>query len=302
MSELNLYQLKTFYIVAKHLNFSRAAEELALSQPAVSRQVAALEKSLGIELFIQRGRRVVLTDAGRSLYDYADRIFDLTEQAERSVSQFKDLERGKVLIGACTTVGSYVLPPVLRAFQEKYPNIEITLRMGNSEDIERLVAEREIDIGLVGGPAKTTIIHAEPYFQDELVMISSLEHPLKDKKLVRAADIAGETLIWREKGSVARFFMEQFFDANNIVFNKKIEIGCTEAIKRLVAAGVGITFISRHAISLELSASTLKVLDSSDLIIPIFFSVIFIKDQHYYPTVITFLNFIRKWSLPVQSF
>ncbi len=267
----------------------------------MSRQVAALEKSLGLELFIQRGRRVELTDAGRSLYDYADRIFDLAEQAERAVSQFKDLERGNVLIGASTTVGSYVLPPVLRAFQERYPNIDITIKMGNSEDIERLVAEKEIDIGLVGGPVKNTIIHAEPYFQDELVMISSSEHPLHDKKSVSAEDIVGETLIWREKGSAARFFMEHFFDTRKIVFNKKLEIGCTEAIKRLVAEGVGIAFVSRYAISMELSAGILKVVNSSELQIPIFFSAILIKDQHYYPTVITFLNFIRKWS-PTQAF
>ncbi len=299
MSELNLFQLKAFYVVAKHLNFTRAAKEMSLSQPAVSRQVASLEKSLGLELFIQRGRRVELTDAGRNLYYYSDRIFEYVEQAEQSMSQFKDLERGKVLIGACTTVGGYVLPPLLKAFQERYPNINIVLRMGNSEEIERLVAEREIDLGLIGGPLKNTILYAEPYFQDELVMISSSNHFLKGRKNVKAQEIAGETLIWREQGSASRFLMEQFFADNNLFFSKKMEIGCTEVIKRLVAAGVGITFISRHAVLLEQAAGLIKIIDSKDLVIPILYSVIFIKDQRSYPTVIAFLNFIRKWPLPV---
>ncbi len=225
MSELNPFQLKAFYVVAKHLNFTRAAKEMSLSQPAVSRQVASLEKSLGLELFIQRGRRVELTDAGRNLYYYSDRIFEYVEQAEQSMSQFKDLERGKVLIGACTTVGGYVLPPLLKAFQERYPNINIVLRMGNSEEIERLVAEREIDLGLIGGPLKNTILYAEPYFQDELVMISSSNHFLKGRKNVKAQEIAGETLIWREQGSASRFLMEQFFADNNLFFSKKWKSG-----------------------------------------------------------------------------
>ncbi|MFZ5642669.1 MAG: selenium metabolism-associated LysR family transcriptional regulator [Bacillota bacterium] len=297
MSELNFYQLKAFYMVAKHLNFSRAAEEMSLSQPAVSRQVAALEKNLGLELFVQRGRRVELTDAGRSLFDYADRIFELAEQAERAVSQFKDLERGKVLIGASKTVGSYILPPLLRAFQERYPNIDITLRMGNSEEVEQLVDEKDIDIGFIGGQAKNISIHSEPYLKDELVVIISPEHYLNSKKDVSVKDITGLPLIWREKGSITRSLMEDFFNNNKIEFEKKIEIGCTEAIKRLVAAGVGIAFVSRSSISLELSAGILRVIDSNELQIPMYFSVILTKDQHYYPTMLSFLNFIRKWSL-----
>lgn len=269
---------------------------MSLSQPAVSRQVAALEKSLGLELFVQRGRRVELTDAGRSLLDYADRIFDLTEQAERAVSQFKDLEKGKVLIGVSTTVGSYILPPVLRAFQERYPNIDIILKMGNSEEIERLVAEREVDIGFIGGQAKNISIHSEPYLKDELVVIIPPEHCLKNKKDVKVKDITTSILICREKGSISRTLMEDFFNNNKIVFEKKLEIGCTEAIKRLVAAGVGIAFVSRSSISFEVPAGILRVIDSNALQIPAYFSIILAKDQHYYPTMLSFLNFIRKWS------
>ncbi|MFZ5597531.1 MAG: LysR substrate-binding domain-containing protein, partial [Bacillota bacterium] len=295
MSDLNLYQLKIFYSVARHLNYSRAGEEMALSQPAVSRQVAALEKSLGLELFVQRGRQVELTDVGRSLFEYADRIFDLTQQADRAMSQFKDLERGQVVIGASTTIGSYVLPPILRAFQEKHPHIDIILRMGNSMAIEQLVSERKLDLGLVDGQVDNPALYVEPYIQDELVIIFSPDHPLFNKK-VRVKDFEKETLIYREKGSAARIIVEKFLDDKKIVFNKKVEIGNTEAIKRLVAAQMGVAFVSRRAVTLELSLGILRLINSNELVIPIQYYVISAKNQHYYPTVLAFLNFIRKLS------
>lgn len=294
MSDLNLYQLKIFYSVARHLNYSRAGEELALSQPAVSRQVAALEKSLGLELFAQRGRQVELTNAGRNLYEYADRIFDLAQQAERTMSQFKDLDRGQVIIGASTTIGSYILPPILRVFQEKHPNIETILFLGNSMAIEQLVSERKLDLGLVGGQVNNHTLHVEPYVRDELAMICSPNHPLYNTK-VRVKDFAKGTLIWREKGSAARNTVEQFLNHKKIVFGKKMEIGDTEAIKRLVVAQMGVAFVPKCAVTLELSLDILRLINSNELVIPIQYYVISAKDQHYYPTVLAFLNFIRKW-------
>lgn len=299
MSELNLYQLKIFYYVARHLGYSKAAEELALSQPAVSRQVAALEKSLSLELFVQRGRQVELTDVGRSLFNYADRIFDLVDQTERAMSQFIDLERGQVLIGASATIGCYILPQVLRAFQERYPNIDISLRLGNSAAIEQMVGERELDLGFVGGEVNNPALHVEPYYLDELVMITSPENPLKDKENLLLTDLEQETLIWREKESATRFLIDRFLNGKSIVFNKKVEISDTEAIKRLVGAKMGVSFVSKRSVTLELSAGILKVVDSKELVIPMNFYVISAKDQHYYPTVLAFLNFIRK--RPPQS-
>ncbi|TEB05444.1 HTH-type transcriptional activator CmpR [Pelotomaculum schinkii] len=294
MSEINLYQLKVFYSVARHLGYSKAGEELALSQPAVSRQVAALEKSLGLELFVQRGRHVELTDVGRSLFDYADRIFDLAVQAERAMSQFKDLERGHVLIGASTTIGSYILPQVLQAFHERFPHIDISLRLGNSATIEQLVTNRDVDLGLVGDEVKNPAMHVETYFRDELVMIISPEHHLNNKKKVLVEDLERETLIWREKGSATRALIERFLNNSGVVFKNYIEIGDTEATKRLVTAKMGIAFVSRYAITLELSAGILNIIDSSKFVIPRYFYVISAKYQHHVPTVLALLNFIHK--------
>jgi len=296
LSEINLYQLKIFYSVARHLNYSRAGDELALSQPAVSRQVAALEKSLGLELFVQRGRQVELTDVGRNLFGYADGIFDLAKKAERAMSQFKELDQGQVLIGAGATVGSYILPPILRAFQERYPNINAILRLGNSTAIEQLVSEKKLDLGLIGGQVKNPSLHVEPYLRDELAMILSPNHPLHNKKEIQIEDFEKETLLIREEGSAARIMVENYLAEKKFIFNKLVEIGDTVAIKRMVAAEMGVAFVSKHALSLELSSGLIKVLDNPEYQIPMSFYVISAKKQNYYPTVLAFLNFIRKWS------
>ena len=237
---------------------------------------------------------MALTDAGRSLFDYADRIFDLVGRAERTMSQFIDLERGQVLIGAGASIAGHVLPPLLRAFQERFPKIDVALRLGNSMAIERSVAERELDLGFVGGEVKNPALYVEPYFRDELVMIISPEHPLANGKGVPVKDLERETLIWREKGSATRALTERFLNDYGVVFKNNTEIGDTEAIKRLVAANMGIAFVSKNALTLELAAGVLKTADSGELVIPVQYYVISAKDQHNYPTVLAFLNFIRK--------
>jgi len=285
--------LKIFLSVARHLGYSRAAEKLNLSQPAVSRQVAALEQSLGLELFCQKGRQVMLTDAGRSLYDYADRIFDLVEQAERTMSQFANLERGQVVIGAATTIASRLLPPAIKTFRQRFPHIELSLEVGNSAAIERMVAGRELDLGFVGGDTPSSVLHVEPYYQDRLVMITSPEYSLGHH--INLSAFSGETLLWREKGSATRLQVERFLGKNNIAFDKVLEISDTETIKRLVANNIGIAFVSRLDITMELKAGSLNVPENDCLSISIPYCVISAKDRHLYPAALAFLNFIRKW-------
>jgi len=292
--DLNLYQLKVFHSVARYSSYSKAGQALSLSQPAVSRQVAGLEKSLGLDLFTRRGRQVMLTDAGRCLYDFADRIENLVEQAERAMAQFKDLERGEVLLGASTTIGSYVLPSLLQSFRKRYPNIEISLRLGNSTAIEQLLLAGGVDLGFVGRPLQNPSLHFEPYMEDELVLAISPDHPLNNKKKVSLAEIARETLIWREKGSATREATEAYLSGHHIRAAKTMEIGDSEAIKRLVAAGIGTTFISKYAIAMELAANVLKVASGDEIKIARRFYLAHAKDRHLFPTALAFINFARK--------
>ena len=293
MSELNLYQLRVFYSVARLLSYSKAGEELALSQPAVSRQVSGLENSLHLKLFIRRGRKIMLTGAGRSLFEYADKIFDLAVEAERVMEQFKDLERGELIIGTSTNISSYLLPPVLQDFYEKHPKIDTRVHLGNSAAIEQLVMNGEVDIGLVSGPIKDAAFYVEPYFRDELVMVISPAHPLADKKKVCYQDLTEETLIWRERGSAVRALTEEFLIDQAIEFKKIFEISDTETIKRMIMTGMGVAFIPRTAIALEVSVCKLKVLGVT-ITLPVNISIISTKVQHYYPSVLAFINFLRK--------
>jgi DNA-binding transcriptional LysR family regulator len=294
MLDLDLHQLKVFHSVARYSSYSKAGEMLALSQPAVSRQVANLERTIGLELFTRRGRQVMLTDAGRSLYDYADRIYNLAEQARRAMFQFKDLERGEVLLGASTTIGSYILPALLQSFRERYPNIEISLETGNSAAIEKLILAGAIDLGFIGMPAQDPKLHVEPHLADELVLAVPPDHPFKEKKEISPADFAGETLIWREKGSATRAATEAYLSAHQIKTNGVIEIGNNEAIKRLVAAGMGVAFISQYALTLEVKANLLKIAGGDKMKITRYFYLIFAKDRHLFPTALAFINFTRK--------
>lgn len=294
MGELNLYHLKTFYTVARHLNYSRAGEELAISQPAVSRQVAALENSLGIDVFVQRGRQVELTDAGRSLFDYADRIFHLVVRAERTIAEYKDLERGQVFLGAGITIGCRLIPQALKSFQQMHPHIEVSLFLSNSSTIERMVTCGDLDLGFTAGEIKNPALHVEPIFHEELVLVVSIKHPLA-RLNISAAELTGETLLWREKGSTARSLVEQYLDKEGLTFKKKAEVSDSGAIKQLVIEQMGIAFLPHHAVEQELKSEILYSVEYGKSAIAVNCHIISVKDMHSYPAVLAFLNFMRKW-------
>ena len=292
--EIDLHQLKIFHSVARYLSYSRAGEALSLSQPAVSRRVANLEASLGVELFARRGRQITLTDAGRCLYDYADRIFNLAEQAARTVAQFKDLEQGEVLVGASSTVGRYVLPGMLQSFRQQYPGIKISLRLGNSAEIEKLIVVGTIDLGFTGRPVQNPNLHMEPYLADELVLIIPPDHPFQKRREVLIGDLAHQTLIWREEGSATRSVTEAYLRKHHLKAAQVMEIGDTEAIKRMVMAGTGVSFVSRYAVATELSTNLLKTAPGGEMKIARHFYLAFAKDRYLCPATLAFLNYTRK--------
>ncbi|HBX24200.1 MAG TPA: LysR family transcriptional regulator [Desulfotomaculum sp.] len=294
MSELNLYHLKTFYTVARHLNYSRAGKELAISQPAVSRQVAALEKSLSMNLFVQRGRQVELTDAGRSLFDYADRIFHLVVRAERTITEYKDLERGQVFLGAGITIGCRLIPQVLKSFQQMHPHIEVSLLLANSSTIERMVTCGDLDLGFTAGNIVNPAMHMESIFREELVLVISTQHPLA-RPNVTANDLKGEMLLWREKGSAARDIVEQYLNEEGLRFKNQAEVSDSGAIKQLVLEQMGVAFLPHHAVEQELKSGTLCRVEVGQSTIAVYCHIVSVKDMHSYPAVLAFLNYVRKW-------
>ena len=247
------YRLTVFRAVARRQHFSRAADDLDLSQPAVSKHIRLLEAEWGVQLFHRLGSRVELTDAGRILADYAERVAALTEETQRVLTEFAGLSRGYLRLGASTTPGLYLLPEVVARFQARYPGVEVTLAISNSADVAHRVLNAEFDLGFVGAPAEAPGLQVRPFAEDEIVLIVPPGHALAEQRVLTPEIFAGTTLILREAGSGTRQLVEAHLAQLGVQPKRTMELPGCEAVKRAVAAGLGIAWISRQAITLEVA-------------------------------------------------
>jgi DNA-binding transcriptional LysR family regulator len=241
---MNPNHLRTFIAVEKHLNFTRAAKELLLSQPAVSRQISQLEESLEVALFEQIGKTVFITDAGRTLAREARHILGSIERTKEAVRAYRTSVLGSLRIGASTTPGLYLLPKPLRLFRQRFPSIDLRFTVQNSEAIGQMLVENELDIGFVGGPLSNPSLAIEPLAKDEVVCFASPTNPLTKKSRITQKSLSNETWIMRERGSATRELLETWLDSNGGNLLKTIEIHSSEEAKLLVDAGVGISCMS----------------------------------------------------------
>jgi DNA-binding transcriptional LysR family regulator len=258
---MTLHQLRIFLAVARHLSYSRAAEELRLTQPAVSAQVRELERHLGGVFFERIGRAIRLTEAGAELLGYAEKVCTLVDEACLAMEEFGGLSRGRVAVAAVSTAGAYVLPPLLGAFRERHPEIRISLEVANRAVCERRLLRSEVDLVVMGRVPEEIPHEAAPFLADELVVIAAPSHPLVGAKDIVAARLAAEPFILREVGSGTRLNAEEFLRQRGIGAPVGLELGDNSAVKEAVAAGLGIALLSRHAIRMELALGRLAVLD-----------------------------------------
>ncbi|MHB1127944.1 MAG: LysR substrate-binding domain-containing protein [Bacillota bacterium] len=296
---MDLSHMLAFYQVARCGSFSKAAESLFSSQPALSRQVAALEKELGLVLLDRQPRGVTPTEAGRRLLEYAEQIFRLLGEVERVLAGFKDLEAGTLTLGASTTIGNYLLPSVLAIYRQKNPGLELSLTVKSSREIESLVADHKVDLGLLAGPLTAGGLYVEAFGEDELVAVVAPGHPLTRQQDISLAALAGETLLLREAGSATRQTTEEYLDGKGIVPANTFVLGDTEAIKRAAASGLGVAFLSRYTMELEVQCGRLQPLDGPEWRIRRQLFVAFSKDSRLSPPALTFLALIRKQSCTV---
>jgi DNA-binding transcriptional LysR family regulator len=255
-----LHQLAVFRAVARHLNYTRAAIELHLTQPAVSRQVQLLETTLGVQLFERIGRRVRLTDAGADVLSYAQRIGQLQDELEAVITARDGLTRGSLRVIGTTTAGEYLLPPLVADFRRAHPGIHVTLRVGNREEVLGALAHAEVDLAVMGRPPARANWDSIPILPNELVAIVPRGHPLLGTTAIDPARLAGETIFLRETGSGTRLAAEEFWRQAGLSLDDAIELGSDSAIKQVVMAGLGVAILSRQAIELELSVGRLAVL------------------------------------------
>jgi DNA-binding transcriptional LysR family regulator len=258
---MTLRQFEVFLAIARAGSFRRAAEALHLSQPAISQHVRELETALGARLLDRLARRVALTDAGRVLAEHATRLLTTLTDARQAIQDLQGLERGALTIGASTTPGIYVLPRLLGAFRQRYPGIELTLRLGNSEGIERLVRASELDLGLVGGhqacPGASCLNAGIP---DELRLVAPPGHRWASGREVAPARLGEEPLLMREPGSATRELTERMLRAAGVRYREGLVLEHPEAIKQAVLAGLGVAFLSIHAIPGEVASGRLQAL------------------------------------------
>ncbi len=265
---LNRNQLALFRAVAEAGSFSRAAVAVHVSQPAISMQVGELEENLGLRLFERLPRGVRLTGAGADLLEYVRRIGRLEEEAERTLAEWKGLRRGRLAVGASQTIGVYLLPEILGEFRRRHPGVEIALEVANTESIQNRLRDRTLDVGLTEGalPEARPDLQATVFGEDELVAIAPPGHPLIEARKLSARRLCGEPLILREAGSGTREVFERALARRGLAPQRvTMVLGSTEAIKRAVAAGLGLAVVSRLALDLELSAARLAVLPVGDL-------------------------------------
>jgi DNA-binding transcriptional LysR family regulator len=289
--------------VARQLSFRRAAADLHLSQPAVSKHIQQLEAELGLALFERRGNRVALTEAGRMLQGYGQRVTMLTDEVRRALAEVQGLQRGGLRIGASTTPGLYLLPEWLARFHQAHPGLELGLEITNSLKVARRVASGELDLGFVGTLPDDPGLQVRPFAEDEVVLIAPPRHPAVRRagnSTSAAAALARETWVMRETGSGTQEVALAGLAGQGIAPARTMELTGSEAVKRAVAAGLGIGFASRRAITLEAEHGLLSAVDRPELRHQRLLYLVTRKDARPSPIVLAFTAHVFK-SSPTAS-
>ncbi len=264
MKDATVRQLQIFEAAARALSFSRAAQELYLTQPAVSMQMRQLEHFAGVPLFERTGRRLHLTSAGEELVMHARAVLRALEDADEVFAAMKGLRGGRVRLSVVSTA-KYFAPRLIARFTHSHPGVQMRLQADNREAVVRTLAANDVDLALMGRPPEESDVVATPFADHPLVVIAPPDHPLARRRSVPLEALAGETFLVRELGSGTRTAMERFFQEHRIPLRIGLEMPSNETIKQAVMAGLGLSFISLHTIALELSARALAIVRAPGL-------------------------------------
>jgi LysR family transcriptional regulator, low CO2-responsive transcriptional regulator len=260
MQNATLHQLKVFSAVARHNSFTRAAEELFLTQPTVSMQVKQLSKTVGLSLFEQVGKRLYLTEAGKELYTTCQEIFEQLSRFEIAIADIKGLKQGKLRIAVVTTA-KYVIPRILGPFCHRYPGIDISLTVTNHQFIIEGMLTNQNDLYIMSQVPEEVDVQSHPFLENPLVVLACRNHPLVGEQNIPIARLADEPFIMREPGSNTRKEVQRIFEENHLSLRVKLDLGSNEAIKQAVAGGLGISVLSKHTLALDGLSSQVAILN-----------------------------------------
>jgi DNA-binding transcriptional LysR family regulator len=292
---ITLNQLRVLCEVVHYGQFTRAAEALRISQPAVSKCIKDMERQIGVPLFEQIGRRVLLTEAGNIMHAHAERILTELGNAEHALRALQSGEVGRLLIGASTTPGTYLLPPLLGAFRNRFPQAELTLKISDTREIVQHVLDGLLDLGVVGEADFKPTLYVERIVTEKLVLILPPSHPLADKEAISLDDLTAAPFVLRERGSSTREVLERALHARGLEPNIVMELNNAEAVKKAVEAGLGISFVSEHAVKLELKAGVFVMRHVPEL--ELSRGIYYIRRAASHLTVLheRFLEELRRW-------
>lgn len=287
---INLNQLRAFYQAARHMNFSTAARKLFITQPAVTAQVKLFEDYLELKLFKKKGGKLYLTDEGKTIYEYAQKLFEYEREIENAVEEIKKLGRGTLRLGTARTYARHFMPFLISHFRECYPQIKIRLDEGSSQDMIQSLLDLRNELAVVANTKEPADICFTSFSQEELILILPPDHLLAKKKAVSFEELTDEPIIMKETGSGTRRLVNELFAKNGYSPKVLMEMSDAEMIKLLVQHGEGISFLLREAVARELKE---KKLASVPLKGPKMFldvSVGYLKNQPLSPPAQAFLD------------
>lgn len=293
MRRTTLRQLEVFEATARLGSFTRAAEELHLTQPTVSMQIKKLTDAVGLPLIEQVGKKVFLTDAGRALQNFSQEIFDHFTRFEMLVADLKGLKKGRLRLGVITTA-KYFIPRLLGPFCREYPGIDVSMKVSNRERILERLCNNEDDLYILGQPPEEIDVIAEPFLSNPLIVLAPADHPLAHVKNIPLKRLAEEPFLLREAGSGTRKAMEQIFARHNLKIKVRMELGSNEAIKQTVAGGLGVSVLSRHTLTSDMPADHLAILDVEGFPIERHWYVAYSKGKQLSVVANTFLEYLKE--------
>jgi DNA-binding transcriptional LysR family regulator len=291
---LNLNQLRVFYHAAKNLNYTVAAGELFITQPAVTAQMKAFEEFCSLKLFRKKGRNLFLTDEGRALYGYAEKIFKYEKEIENAIDDMHELKRGVLSLGTTKAYARYFMPLMLTNFHENYPDIKIQLNEGSSLDMSNSLLDFKNEVAVIAKADDLPGVNFSPFSKEEMAVIVAPGHHLTRKKSVSFKELAQEPFIMKENGSGTRKLVEQSFAIANCEPNILMETSNTEFIKQLVQRGDGISIVVKEAVALELRQKKLANVPLKNPQIYLDVSIAYLKDQALSPPARAFVETLRR--------
>jgi len=276
---LNFNQLRAFHYAAKHLSFTHAANRMFVTQPAVTAQVKALEAGCGLKLFRKKGRQVHLTEEGKTLYEYTQRIFRYEREIENVIDDMKELKRGVLRIGSTKTYARYFMPSLLSSFHKDYPHIKIHLDEGSSLNMTNSLLDFKNDVAVIAKAEQNQDISFIPFSQEELVIVVSSDHPLTARKSVSPQELAKEPLIMKETGSGTRKRVNMLFEQHNCTPNTLMETSNNEFIKQLIQRGEGVSILVKACVAEEIEEGKLATVPLKGQRVYLDVSFAYLKNQ-----------------------